>query len=395
VATAKTDQASLIARYAGVFHDVIGDGPDVIGDGHHVASPLGAWLLLAACAPAADGADAATLAEVLGASAGDVAAVAAELLANPHPLVAAAAAVWCRPGTVDGRWLRGLPSPVATGGIPGQRELDQWARERTFGLIEKFPIEIARATYLVLATALATKVSWDCPFDLVPGSALGAASPWSGRLAKVLRSPKHPGHSAFVAATERAGDVAVHIGRARGGLLVASVIAAADAPRGDVLAAAHALAIATARGETVPRRTLAELPEGDAPLWSVRDEPAKGDPGLSCLAVLPAWSATDSYDLSDPRFGFAAAASALGRGDPWLARQAATASYSRTGFEAAAVTAMAVRMAMLPRAGLRRTVELRFGHPFAVVAVTADDARGPWHGVPVFSAWVARPADAG
>lgn len=395
MAKAKTGQANLVARYAGVFHEVIGDG-------HHVASPLGAWLLLALCAPAAQGEQAATLADVLGASAGDVAAAAAGLLADPHPLVAAAAAVWSRPGTVDGHWLDGLPPPVATGGIPGQRELDEWARDHTLGLISKFPIVATPDVYLLLASALATKVSWDRPFDLAPGSALGPDSPWSKQLTQVLRSPKRdPGHSAFIAATRQAGDVAVHIGSARDGLLVASVIAAADVARADVLAAAHTIAIATARGETLPRRSLADLPEGDAPLWSVRDERSKTESGERCVAVLPAWSATDSYDLSDPRLGFAAAGSALGHGDPWVATQAATARYSKIGFEAAAVTAVAVAaMAMMPRGGMVRTVELRFGRPFAVVAVTADNDRtaaagpSPWHGVPVFSAWVAHPADA-
>ena len=96
----------------------------------------------------------------------------------------------------------------------------------------------------------------------------------------------------------------------------------------------------------------------------------------------------------------AAAASALAPGDPWQARQAAMARYSRVGFEAAAVTGMAVAMAMRPsRPGLIRTAELRFGHPFAVVAVAAGDpgpgsTPGPWHGLPVFSAWVAQPEDA-
>lgn len=359
-------------------------------------------MLLALCAPAADGADAAKLADVLGGDAGQVAFAAAELLADPHPLVAAAAAAWCQPGAVDRRWLDGLPSSVARGGIPRQHELDQWARERTFGLIEKFPVMLTPDVYLVLADALATKVSWECPFDLAPGRALGAGSQWS-KLDRVLRSPKHPSHSAFIAVTDTAGDVAVHIGRARGGLLVASVIAAPGVTSGDVLAAAHTIAIATARGELVSRRRLADLPEGEAPLWSVRDEPSKDESRERCVAVLPAWSATDSYDLSDPRFGFAAAAAAVGHGDPWVARQAATASYSRIGFEAAAVTATAIKMAMMPRGGVLRTVELRFCHPYAVVAVTADDDRahaprtarqGPWHGIPVFSAWMARPSDA-
>jgi hypothetical protein len=77
---------------------------------------------------------------------------------------------------------------------------------------------------------------------------------------------------------------------------------------------------------------------------------------------------------------------------------------TRIGFEAGAVTALAVAMsADAQRPGVRRTAELRFGHPFAVVAVAADNAkpqdshpvpRSPWHGLPVFPAWVAEPQDA-
>jgi hypothetical protein len=43
-----------------------------------------------------------------------------------------------------------------------------------------------------------------------------------------------------------------------------------------------------------------------------------------------------------------------------------------------------------------RVAELRFGHPYAVVAVATDrrvGGTGPWHGVPVFSGWVAEPDD--
>ncbi len=403
MATAKTAQADLIARYAGKFHEVIGDG-------HHVASPLGAWLLLALCAPGVTGPRAEALTDVLGGRADEVAATASALLEAPHPLVAAAAGVWTQADVYDESWLAGLPASVAKGRVPDQAAMDSWAREHSFGLIKKFPLLITEEVYLLLATALATKVSWDYPFDLVPGTELGG--PWSKRLARVLSSPNKVGHSAFIAATADAGDVAVHVGDARGGLLVVSVIAADGVPRADVLAAAHKIAIASARGEQVPRRSLSDLPTGDAPLWSVRDEPQAGEVGERCVAIIPAWSATDSYDLSDPRLGFAAAAAALGHGDPWEARQAATASFSRTGFEAAAVTAMAVRLAMMPHRGVLRVVRLRFGHPYAVVAVTADETArraawsgrrsgsstavqaGPWHGVPVFSAWVAEPRSA-
>jgi hypothetical protein len=55
-----------------------------------------------------------------------------------------------------------------------------------------------------------------------------------------------------------------------------------------------------------------------------------------------------------------------------------------------------------PRRGRQRVADLRFAHPFAVVAVTVDEHHdrpgggraGPWHGVPVFSAWVTEPQDA-
>ena len=101
--TASPDPSSLIARYARTLGDVIGDG-------HHVSSPLGAWLLLALCAPAAQGQDAAKLAAaVLGAEPGPAAALAAsELLSEPHPLVAAAAAVWSAPGAGNRAWLTSL-----------------------------------------------------------------------------------------------------------------------------------------------------------------------------------------------------------------------------------------------------------------------------------------------
>jgi hypothetical protein len=392
------DLAVPIASYAQRLHGVIGDG-------HHVASPLGAWLLLALAAPASEGKIRADLTEVLGCEAEQAARTAAELLTAPHPLVAAAAAVWNRPDSVSAEWLAGLPAVVQTGDVPDQQEANEWARRHTFGMIKTFPVTLDPSVYLVLATALATRVSWECPFEPAPASALGPASPWAKRLAHVLRSPKHHGHSQFIAVTPEAGDVAVQIASARGGLLVASVAAEPDVAPADVLSAAYRLAAARAFGRPVEQRSLFDLPLGESPLWLVREKMSAAKPGEACTAVLPAWSARSKHDLSHPDLGFAAAKEALSNaGDPWEAKQAAMARYSRTGFEAAAVTAMAVALsAMVPRRGLLRTAELRFGQPFAVVAVTVDEhhdrklggvRRGGWHGVPVFSAWVTEPEDA-
>jgi len=390
--------AAALSGYARRVHAVAGSR-------HHVASPLGAWLLLALCAPASTGKTRESLNGVLGCDVADAAEIAAGLLAAPHPLVPAASAVWHRDitsGTLA-RWLDGLPPQVETGPLTTQAALDDWARRHTFDLIERFPITIGPSVYLVIATALATRVSWERPFDLAPASALGASSPWAAELGQVLRTPEGPGHQQFVGATEAAGDVAVHAALAQDGLLVASVAAGPDVPAADVLAAAYELAPALATGGRVARRSLFDLPLGDGPLWAISERTAPVTSGAAreerCTAVLPAWTAHTSLDLGDPGLGFAAAAHALAPGDPWEARQAAMARYSRTGFEAAAVSGMAVALAMrVPRTGLVRTAELRFGHPYAVVAVTVDTSGprhpGPWHGLPVFSAWVADPEDA-
>jgi hypothetical protein len=295
------------------------------------------------------------------------------------------------------RWLAGLPPQVQTGPLTSQADLDDWARRGTLGLIERFPVALDPSLYLLAATVLAARVSWERPFDLAPASALGPSSPWTG-VGQVLRTPDGPGHEQFVAATQGAGDVAVHAARARGGLQVISVAAAPGIPAADVLAAAYDLGPALATGAPVARRSLFDLPLGDEPRWAIteRTGPVKSASGREeqCTAVLPAWSANSQQDLSDPSLGFAAAAQALAPGDPWQARQAAMARYSRVGFEAAAVTGLAIAMAARPsRPGLIRAAELRFGHPYAVVAVAAGD--GPWHGLPVFSAWVAQPEDAG
>jgi hypothetical protein len=400
-----------LASYARKFHQVAGGG-------HHVASPLGAWLLLALAGPACAGDDLRQLEEILGADAGEAAGFAAELLACPHPLVHAAAGVWSNDGSAGGRiasWQAGLPPQVDAGPVPGQAELDAWARQHTSGLIDRFPIEDGEMMIWLLATALAARVSWERPFDLAPASALGSASPWAATLTRVLRAPvgeekengRVPEHDQFIAVTDAAGDVAVHAASARGGLLVVSVAAPPEVPAADVMSAAYDAGTALATGRPLTRRSLFDLPLGEAPAWTIKEEHAEitalDGREERCTAVLPAWSAHSTHQLKDPQLGFATVAHALDPIDPWEARQAAMARYTRVGFEAGAVTALGVALSMdFPRPGVRRTAELRFGHPFAVVAVGDAKHRyslrpvpaNPWQGLVVFSAWVAEPEDA-
>jgi hypothetical protein len=364
--------APLISRYADRFHRAFG------GD-QHVASPLGAWVVLALAAPAATGAVREELAEILGASPEEARDAAAALLAKPHPAVASAAAVWRRPEVVAAlqSWLAELPAAVEVGGIPSQADADRWAAEHTLGLIEQFPVEIRSDTAVVLASALATSVDWDVPFGLAPSAELRSA--WSARVAQVLRSV--PQHEAYIASSPL-GDVAVHTARSVDGLAVTSVIADDAAAPVDVLAVAHG---------ALPRRSLFDLQLGDSPLWTVAETQGHGE---QHIALMPTWSARSELDLMRPGLGFPAAARALVellppgeyRAD---AKQAAMARYTRTGFQAAAVTAMGIR-AVAVIEGRKRVATLRFGHPYAVVARAVG---GEWDGVPVFSAWVTEPED--
>ncbi|WP_200216204.1 hypothetical protein [Micromonospora coerulea] len=392
-----------LARYADRLHAAVEPG-------HHVASPLGAWLLLALCGPAARGAARDELADVLGMDPDAAAATAAALLAEPHPLVPAATAVWHRAGYDTTRladWYAGLPPRTATGPLPPQETLDAWAREHSLGLIDRFPLRVSEQVVLALASALATRISWADPFELAPAAALGPGSAWAGALTRVLRTPER-GHRAWIAATERAGDVVVHVAAARpadteggaAGLAVVSVAAAPGVAPGDVLAAAYRLAPATVVGGEPGRRSLFDLPLGDTPLWTLREERvrtrARDGREERHAAVLPCWSARSGHDLTGPGLGFPAAiTSVAGPGTQAEARQAAAARFGRYGFEAAAVTG-AFGLVSLPPEGVARTAELRFGHPYAVVAVATDerpDGMGPWHGVPAFSAWVADPEE--
>ncbi|GAA0260171.1 hypothetical protein [Cryptosporangium japonicum] len=382
-----------IAAYAEKLHATIGDT-------HHVASPLGAWLVLALAAPAATGHVRRSLESVLGEPADAAAARAGELLEHPHPAVASAAALWTREDVRTPTlraWENGLSAAVERGAVPSPDGADRWAAERTRGLIDRFPVAVGPRTLLVLASALATDVSWRVPFTTAPAESLGG--PWADRVTTVLHASS--AHQAAIVSTPEAGDVAVHVVRSADPepLLVTSVIAAPSVPAATVFRAAHRIAI----DGPVAQRSLFDLPLGEGHSWTLTEEtaPTLAPDGREqhCSATLPAWSARSRHDLlDDPRTGFGDAVAALA---PLLpgevaaeAAQSAMADYSRVGFRAAAVTAIAMRAGMaLPRPGIRRTAHLRFGRPYAVVAVVGGQA-GPWHGVPVFSAWVAEPTEA-
>jgi hypothetical protein len=312
------------------------------------------------------------------------------------------------------QWRDGLPQGATTGDIPTQQALDSWAKACSLGLIDRFPIKLTPDIVCLLATALATKVSWEVPFEVVEAAAL-APSPWATRLHRVLRSPgQDPRHRQYIAETDRAGTVGVHLASARGGLLVGSVVAIDQrVPSADVLAVAASIVSMEARSpHGVARRSLFDLRLGDGAVWTIIEEEVqtKAPDGREqvVISVLPAWSAETTLDLDHEDLGVPSAARAIKKAIgltnlTYEAKQAAVARYSAIGFEAAAVSGLAVASsAPQLRPGYRRKATLRFGHPYAVVAVATNDLRvhprdrlsSPWHGLPVFSAWITEPAEA-
>ncbi|SDP11753.1 hypothetical protein SAMN05660199_03194 [Klenkia soli] len=384
----------VVGRYADRFHR------GVEGD-HWIASPLGAWLLLALAAPAArpGSAKAERIAEALGVPIPDAVRLVADLLGSPHAAVHAETAAWADLDVTTAaivEWAGALPAGTTFDTrIPTPDEADAWASRATQGQIEKFPVDVDGAL-LVLASALALDVSWTTPLDVVPSGMLGADAPLAGRVRRVLSAARDGGLS--VVRTAAAGDVALVVHRAVTDMLVATVAAAPEVPAADVLAVAHELATGAARQHPAAVVDPFDLALGEGPVITVaeREVPLPRDRMAVVHAYLPAWRADSTHDLMrQPGIpsGATAVMGLLAPTDGPLeveAKQVATAEFSRFGFRAAAVSAMAMRASGAPvrRPGLLREVTLRFGHPHAVVAVALDDDGGPWHGVPVFSAWV-------
>jgi hypothetical protein len=268
-------------------------------------------------------------------------------------------------------------------------------------MINEFPLQIERLTRLVLASALAADITWAVP--------LGTTDDLGGEFGSIIAHALTLRFGTqLVAETDAAGLVAVAAPRASSALDVLSVIAAPNVTPADVDTAAHQVA-AMLRGDerAAYRVPVEELTDGHA--WTVTDRREQRFGGPSVLAEwhsrLPAWSATSDHDLMtapgvQPVFD---ALTGFARPEDlpvdFSAKQTAVASYSKTGFKAAAVTAMAMRAGSVPpmpepHEVLVRRIELRFNRSHAVLACAAQD-EGPqaWRGVPVFSAWITEPEE--
>lgn len=393
-----------------------------VGDTHHVASPLGAWMLLAVAATTAPpGPARARLAAALGMEPATAADYVRRLLERPHEAVAAGLALWTREEAESealSEWRATLPNGIASGPMPDAVGAAAWLRDASRGLLTD-PPAFDRDDLLLFLSVVAMRSRWLEPYEITTGQLLAAprtdreprSSPggqWADCVSLCLHSGYGSGGS--IVYSPLAGDVAVHSRLTGDGIRVYSVIAAPLVAPTTVLLAAQQIATAIELGDDVLTRSIYDLPIGNSPCWSIEERVVDKRPSFDQVeAVLPAWSARSNHELLKADLGFNEAVSQIEAliGLPLLrssVEQKAFARYSRLGFEASAITRILTGPTFRkapPEAA--RFATLRFGHPFAAVAVAVGGpgdgvvdgrfVRSPWRGLPIFSAWITDPEE--
>jgi hypothetical protein len=396
---------SLVAHYSNDFNE------EVLPS-HGVGSALGLWMLLALVATDAQGPAREEIERVLRTDAGDAARRVRVLLDTPHPALHAALALWYEEDFMAERFSAfadSLPNSTTRGPVPTQDAADAWANEHSLGLVPKFPLDIQSRTAIVLASTLATRGDWQEPFTDSTPEALGGD--FASQTTSALRSPVS--HNVFVVRTDAAGHVGAHTALTRDGLLVVSVIGDPEAPPATMHRAATEVASMLEGGQASTHQvSLFDLPLGEGGSWSIEEHlyESFGPPTIETTeAILAPWEISTLSDLVNAP----GVSSAFDTMDKWIhpvlrpgsfqAKQAAIARFTKTGFEAAAVTAMSARAGSVPQRTLttERKLTLRFNRPYAVVALTQSSLPDPaapwrqvsiasteWDGLPVFAAWV-------
>ncbi|MCX4472267.1 hypothetical protein OOK41_18470 [Micromonospora sp. NBC_01655] len=287
------------------------------------------------------------------------------------PAVRLALGVWSRRGLeLSERWRREVPAAMR-GELTGdpavdQPLLDEWASRHTDGQVPQLPVRATPATVLVLASALSVSTRWAQSFhETWPRPEAG---PWRGRnLVGLFRAGADL--SALRVVGTGVGPLSLLTVAGRDDVDVVLTLG----PPGTGPAAALPAAIGALGGGD-------PLPLDAGPGVTERLVAAPDDrPELQVSTV--GFTVTAEHDLlaRAALFGLAAATDPTGDHFPGIsprlvvsqARQSATASFSATGFLAAAVTALGFRAGSAPPRDTthKRVVRLDVDRPFGFLAV--------------------------
>jgi serine protease inhibitor len=278
-----------------------------------------------------------------------------------------------------------LPAPLVglLTGNPAvdKAKLDAWAADHTDDLIREMPLDLDADVMLVLASALLLRTTWVSPFTeqirRIPNGPWAGSWHWLERVDTDLDSVRRYGELTVV--TVR-GDADVDV-----------LLGIGDEPLPALLE------VAGRPDDGVPGSRLISEDQPGPGLRIGKTTVAQPDVKVS----LPSFNIEVEHDLLASRelFGLSAIASDPGAHGHFTAlsptplqlgqaKQKVLARFFATGFEAAAVTAMAMtRAAMVTRQ--ERRLEVTLDRPFAFTAVLRDSR------LPIVAGRVERPTEPG
>ena len=366
--------------------------------GNTVVSGLGLWPLLALLATGADEPGRSELAAAAGVDAATGSTDAIRLIeaiegsADLH----AALGVWVSEQLKLAESFDAvMPAPLV-GMLTGnpavdKPKLDAWAAEHTDDLIREMPVELDPGVLLVLASALLLRTTWVRPFTEqvrhVPNGPWTGSWHWLERVDSDLDGVRRYGELTVVTVRGEA-DVDVLLGIGQQGT-----------PQADVLAGLLDV-VAQPDGGVSGRELIEQGDPGDEVAPGVRiGQTTSARPDLK--VSLPSFSVEVEHDLmqSAELFGLTAVTSDPGDHGHFSAlsptplrlgqaNQKVLARFFATGFEAAAVTAMAMTRAAMMSTKQRR-LELALDRPFAFTAVLRESR------LPIVAGWVETPTQPG
>ncbi|TDW69697.1 serpin family protein [Kribbella pratensis] len=357
--------------------------------GNTVVSGLGLWPLLALLATGADEPGRSELAAAAGVDAANGSTDAIRLIeaiegsADLH----AALGVWVSEQLKLAESFDAvMPAPLV-GMLTGnpavdKPKLDAWAAEHTDDLIREMPLELDPDVLLVLASALLLRTTWVRPFTeqvrRVPDGPWAGSWHWLERVDSDLDVVRRYGDLTVVTVQGDA-DVDVLLGLGDDDVL-AGLLEAAGRPN-----------------DGVPGSRLIDDDEPGPGLRIGQTTSARPDLKLT----LPSFSIEVEHDLMESRelFGLTAVTSDPGEHGHFSAlsptplrvgqaKQKVLARFFATGFEAAAVTAMAMTRAAMITTKQRR-LEVALDRPFAFTAVLRESR------LPIVAGWVETPTQPG
>lgn len=391
-----SDSVSYVSNIASLVNNYALNFLDVLPNGHSVSSPLGVWLLLALLAPYSEGENREQLEIILGDSAEKSSNIAVDFLQSLPEDIKGSIGLWYREDFLDKTtletFLNKLPSIVSVEDSMSQRQLDSWAKEKTLGIINSFPVEIEDLTALIFASAIATKVSWKNPFEEKRLFTTGKFAQTEGMVSTYE-------HTTAIYDTSY-GLFGVHKAESTRGLEVYSIIS--ESPNlPQKFAQKAALEITSGKASRV---SLYDLPLGDLSVWQVNEsiseyEDIDSEDNIERIeAVVAAWEVESRYDLKEMNIlGILQASNILGTllKNPddynFNAAQVAHAKYNMKGFEAAAITSFVVERGGLPeyKKVTVRDAKIIFDNPYTVIATSKNNQK---ENIPVFIAWVETPS---